>query len=224
MITPKPFHPLWRLFKQTAQRKPDALAENTDNILLEQLSKGSREAFRALYDAHVRTAYAVALRITGNYEDAEEASQDAFLELARLGAKARAIRSARAWLIQVSTRRSIDLLRKRSRRDGQHRADGVVAIDPLERATESPLGDIVNSDMAARIRVLSARLPERQQAAFALRHYQGMSIAEVAEAMQCSEGAIKAHLHFAIRRLRELLRAEGALGEAQPNRVREEGT
>lgn len=200
----------------------------TDQRLLQKLASGSREAFQALYQEHVRPVYAVALRVTGNYEDAEEATQDAFMDLVKQKERCAAIASARAWLIRVASRRAVDLLRKRkayaeeklrnASESGEELSRGVVAMDALASVTASGGRGIEQADMMERIRVLSARLPERQMLAFTLRHFQSMSITEVAEVMGCSDGAVKAHLHIGLTKLRDWLEAEGALGNEKKKR------
>lgn len=203
------------------------MSESQDRWLLERLAAGDREAFRAIYDEHVRSIYAVALRLTGSYEDAEEAAHDAFMDLVRLGPKAREIGSVRAWLLRVAMRRAADAMRLRGR---QPRLAGSLSepdsgvlqeLDALGLRWPDPKAAHEARDMAERVRHLSRQLPERQAMAFALRHYQGLSIAEVAAAMSCTDGAVKAHLHLALKRLRELLRDEGS-SAPERNNPREE--
>ncbi len=194
--------------------------------LLRLAGRGDREAFRLVYQEHVRTLYAVALRVTRNYEDAEEAVQDAFVQLVRQGSKASRIRSGRAWLIQVTTRRSIDLVRRRTARREDPLAtswdDAAAAhIIPLDALTSrEPLARdrLHDEELSMRIRELAGQLPERQMLAFTLRHFQGMSLAEVAEAMECSVGAVKSHLHHGLNKMRRWLRQDGFLVEGRTPR------
>lgn len=185
--------------------------EPEDKWLLKRLGAGDREAFRLLYDRHVRSIYAVALRLTGSYEDAEEAAHDAFMDLMRQGAKAEQIDHLRAWLLRVAMRRATDMMRLRQRQPQHQEGGDVLELDALGLHTAHPRETLESRDLISRVRHLARELPERQGIAFSLRHFQGFSVAEVAAAMECSEGAVKAHLHLALKRMRELLRAEGLL-------------
>lgn len=193
--------------------------------ILGQLASGSRVAFRAVYDEHVRATYAAALRVTNQYEDAEEATQDAFVQLVALKGDVVKVRNVRGWLMQVASRRAIDLIRRRRETTTAHgneshhqgTEDGgasVVTLESLMPPVESPRGSIERADLVGRIHTLLDHLPARQAQAFRLRHYQGMSMNEVAAAMGCTAGAVKAHIHLATARLRKLLEAENALGRS----------
>ena len=202
-----------------------------DRSLVRRMAAGDRLAFRALYDRHVRTLYAVCLRIAGNYEDAEEAVQDTFLSLVRLGRNAESIQTPRAWLLRVASRRATDLVRQRARHQHtpfDHRSEeteGGAVVIPLDvLASDQPLASdmVAQEDLVNRLRELAQQLPDRQFLAFSLRHFQGLSIAEIAEVMECSEGTIKSHLHFALKRLRELARDRGLLDSSLPPHRRKE--
>jgi RNA polymerase sigma-70 factor (ECF subfamily) len=192
--------------------------------LIRRLASGDRGAFAPLYQAHVRALYAIALRLAGNYEDAEESVQDAFLELARLGPKALEIESLRAWLLRVVTRRAIDNHRRRQAREGTAPHDGLEQLDAVAAATANPAQVAHEAQLAGRIRELVRLLPERQGAAFSLRHFHALSIAEVASVMELTDGAVKAHLFQATQALRTALIAEGYLTAASnPSRRKESG-
>lgn len=190
--------------------------ERQEKEALARLAGGDPAAFAPLYEAHCRPVYALALRLARNYEDAEEATQDAFMDLSRLGAEAVSITNLRAWLLKVVSRRAVDLLRRRaSRTPPGGELVHVEEIDLLASATPCPRDSAVGAELATRIRQLAATLPERQQAAFTLRHYHALPLAAVAETMGLTEGAVKAHLFQATAKLREQLQREGFLNRKE---------
>lgn len=199
-----------------------------DSILLNKIARGDRKAFRQLYDQHVRSVYAVALRVSGNYEDAEEATQDAFMQLMREGSRLMKIRNVRGWLMQVASRRAIDGLRRRAARPelklGDMGTDGeVLPLDALASRAANARDEAGAAEFAAAIRRRMSDLPERQMMAFSLRHFESLSIKEIAQTMECSEGAVKAHLHFALTKMREWLAEDGFLKRAAKSPKEAEG-
>ena len=73
----------------------------------------------------------------------------------------------------------------------------------------SALTDIIENETKNHIKEGLGELPERQRLAIVLRVYDGLSCSETAKAMGCSEGAVKAHYHNGVKRLREILKEKG---------------
>lgn len=197
------------------------MREETDQQILEGLALGSRRSFRQLYERYGGLVLNTTLRLSRNREDAEEATQDAFLAMARLGNRAREIESPRAWLLRVASNRVLDLKRRLSSRPegfiqdtGQGREDDPSNLIPMEQLLfcDARQRDVYyEKQLTDRIAALAEALPERQLLAFSLRHFQEMSLKETAEVMECTVGAVKAHLHIATGKIRKQLVLEGFL-------------
>lgn len=129
----------------------------------------------------------LALRV-GDRHVAEELAQDALAELCR---RWPGVDRPAAWLTTVALNRSKSWLRRKFAEQRAYRRHG-----PGEQSQPAP-------DTAAAITVRAAvsQLPRRQQEALILRFYEGLSVAETAEAMGCAEGNVKALCHRALRRL-----------------------
>jgi RNA polymerase sigma-70 factor (ECF subfamily) len=180
--------------------------------LIEAFQAGSDFAFDQLVDLYKHRAYNLAYKWVENREDALDICQEAFLRMYRALAKWRPRSSIFTWLYRVIINLCIDLRRRQSRErvvplktdtgDYLHGALPVASteIGPRRAADATELGGT--------IRQATMLLPKRQQKAFLLRFYEGLQIREIARIMRCSEGAVKASLFQAIRKMRKLLASE----------------
>ena len=76
----------------------------------------ANDEFRRLIETHQRMVFSIALRVTGDYANAEEVAQDVFLELHRSGDRLAGEDHIKYWLRRVATHRAIDSLRRRAQR------------------------------------------------------------------------------------------------------------
>lgn len=136
--------------------------------------------------------FAVGLSICGNPHDADEVVQDSFLRAFRRLDDWRGESKISTWLYRIATRVAMDWSSRFLRRPSRERL----------RPGES---DPVRSDEMDRVVQAVQRLPLQQRLALTLRYFRALTIAEIAEAQECSEGAVKANLHFAITKLRGIL-------------------
>lgn len=163
-----------------------------------------------------RRAFRMAELSLGDPEDALDAVQDAMLALVR-GYRDRGAEHWTPLFWQILTRRITDVHRRRARRSRllplrswrSADADAELAEDPVETApapmAAEPAWRLSAAQRAERVRAALAVLPLRQQQAFLLRYREGLSVAETAAAMECSEGSVKAHCARAVSRLRSEL-------------------
>lgn len=197
------------------------MREESDREILEGIASGSRRSFRQIYERHGRVVLMAAMRLVKNREDAEEATQDAFMALMRLGPRAREIESPRAWLLRVATNRVMDQRRRlASRPEGsiqptaqgqENESSNLIPMEQLITCDAVQREHLYCRELHDRITAHAQCLPERQLLAFTLRHFQGMALKEVAEVMECTVGAVKAHLHLATAKVRKQLVEDGIL-------------
>jgi RNA polymerase sigma-70 factor (ECF subfamily) len=160
--------------------------------------RGFDEFFAAHYDDLARTlAVALADRTT-----AEEAAQEALTRALRRWRQVRTLDRPAAWLYVVAMNHVRDRWR-RERREPQWDLE-------LDTATIDPSGGVAT---AVSVRDAITTLPARQREAVVLRYLADLPLADVAEAMGCAVGTVKATLHHALRALRvELEEDEDADG------------
>jgi RNA polymerase sigma-70 factor (ECF subfamily) len=170
------------------------------------------DAFVRLVDAHADRLYTIALRMLGDPRDAEEAAQDALVRAYRAlaGYDAARIRDLRLrpWLATIV----LNLCRSRGARRARHgpapaSVDALTAAGVEFAAADSAGPAALAERRAARERWAGwlAELPPAYRAAVVLRHVDGLSYPEVAEALGRPEGTVKAQVHRGIRLLRTRL-------------------
>jgi RNA polymerase sigma-70 factor (ECF subfamily) len=187
-----------------------ALESEPDELLLDRLSRREADALDALYVRYGRLAYALAYRVLGNPEAAEDAVQEGFLAVWRNAESYRREKgSARGWLLTVVRNRAIDALRAReSRPKVGATLDDVVAasdeIDPADAALQRVEADAIRQALAT--------LPREQREAVELAFFSGLSYPEVAARVGAPLGTVKSRMRLALERLRGMLLTEDAVG------------
>jgi RNA polymerase sigma-70 factor (ECF subfamily) len=165
-----------------------------------QKSKAQLDAeFSELYRAHLRDVYSYAYYRIGNHHDAEDLTEQTFLQAYRHFDRAQREsegRPLRPWLIRIAHNLAANLYRDRSRKPS-------TAIDDTsELAAAHTTEELVEGrDELARVLEGVQRLPEDRREALIMRFALGMDNREIARAMGRSDGATKVLIHRAIKQL-----------------------
>jgi RNA polymerase sigma-70 factor (ECF subfamily) len=146
---------------------------------------------------HGSMVFRTAWRIVGNAADAEDITQEVFLEAHRLRAR-QAIGNWGGLLRRLSTCRSIDRLRERK---------NVLTCDAEQFAAASsdPAEAAIEKELAERLRLAITQLPRREAEVFCLRFFEGLGNEQIATALQIGAGAVGVALHKARTKLEALL-------------------
>jgi RNA polymerase sigma-70 factor, ECF subfamily len=171
---------------------------------------GDAAAFEFLYRLHSRRVYALCLRMVNNPSDAEDLTQEAFLQLFRKIGTFRGESAFSTWLHRMTVNVVLMRLRKKS-----------LPVASLEETTDpddetgGPRKDIGAPDLRlsgavdrVNLERSVAKLPPGYRTVFVLHDVQGYEHNEIAEIMGCSVGNSKSQLHKARTRLRESLQEE----------------
>jgi len=183
--------------------------------LVEDARRGGREAFAELVRRHERRVYAVALRMAGDPADADDLAQEVFLTAWRAIGSFRSGSSVYTWLYRIAVNTSLTFLKKKGRERNRAAFDENLAVPaPGRPAASSPEGSSAAGEIAARIDEAVAALPAHFRASFALVVDQGLSHADAARVLGCSENTVSWRMHKA----RKLLQAKVKpyLEEARP--------
>jgi RNA polymerase sigma-70 factor (ECF subfamily) len=148
---------------------------------------GDAGAFAVLVRHTSAALFRLALRMTGNAQDAEDALQGAYASahraLTRSGWDGRA--RVETWLYRIVCNASLNVRRERRRSDGRARAwPGAEATAPPQEAVVA----------VTRVMRLVQELPAEQRAALVLKELEGLTSREIAEIQGCSEGAVEQRL------------------------------
>lgn len=179
------------------------IIERSDEDLLELITQRDQGALGALYDRYGSRVFALAVRLLGDAQVAEEVTQDVFLRLwQRAETFHPGMSSFLAWLLAITRNRSIDELRSRRsiarRRESQElTSSAAVAADPQS--------DVVDRLLAADVRHALADLPPSQRRAVELAVFGGLTHSEIAAALGSPLGTVKSWLRIGLRQLRNTL-------------------
>jgi RNA polymerase sigma factor (sigma-70 family) len=175
-------------------------AHLSDEAVIALIARSDGSALAELYDRYGRIAYGLALRVVRDQALAEDAVQDAFLDVWRSAARFRPERSkASTWILTLVHRRAVDLVRRAERR----------RFEPLEAAPE-PTGEATDEIAwlgleRARVREALRQLPDQQREALGLAYFDGYTQTELAERLGEPLGTIKSRMFNGLTRLREIL-------------------
>jgi RNA polymerase sigma-70 factor (ECF subfamily) len=162
---------------------------------------GDPEAFRLLVDGYRHRLFRLAYRMTGQTQDAEDLVQETFLRAYRNLARFDARASMGTWLYRICTNAALDHLRQRRPRE---RAQVPIEDDYVSTtATPERLAASGETQIAI-TRALDALSPV-ERAAFTLRHYEQMSIAEIGAALGLGTNATKNTIFRGVQKLRREL-------------------
>jgi RNA polymerase sigma-70 factor (ECF subfamily) len=164
------------------------------------------EAFTELYRAHLRDVYSYSYYRVGNHHDAEDLTEQTFLQAYRHFERAQREsqgRPLRPWLIRIAHNLAANYYRDRSRRP-QTSIDDAGALPELH-TTEDLVQD--REDLKQILEGVQ-RLPDDRREALIMRFALGMDNREIARALGRTDGATKVLIHRAIRQLEEIVQAE----------------
>jgi RNA polymerase sigma-70 factor (ECF subfamily) len=178
-----------------------------DSSLVARAQAGDLRAFEELVERHRRRIYSLAYRMTSTHEDADDIMQETFVRAYMNLRRFDLARPFANWLYTIAANLCLDRQRRaqREKRVDWERIEDT-SLESAPTPTLSPERAVQNGELRGELHSAISRLPARQRAALVLFEVEGLKITEVAELMQCSEGAVKSTLHRARRRLRDELR------------------
>lgn len=186
------------------------------NIIYRVLS-GDTNAFEALVIENQRQVYTLALKMTGNEEDAYDISQDAFVKAYRSLPKFRGDSKFSVWLYRLTSNLCLDFLRSRKRRaafstsyTNDEDEDRELEI-PDERF--SPETVLEKNELRISVNAAMAALPEDYRQILILREINGLSYDEIAEVLSLELGTVKSRIFRARKKLCSILMKDGNLSD-----------
>lgn len=184
--------------------RPMLASPREDRELVVAAREGDEAAFGELVRRHQGGLRRCAARIVGDDEEGRDIAQAAFIRAWENLAKYDPAWSFSTWLYRIATNLAIDVLRSRDSRERTHQTHlRLVGDSEGPRAPERVAEDEVQRIFGE----LAQRLTPAQRAAFVLREVQGLSTAEVAQAVGCSEATVRNHVFQARAVLRRELAA-----------------
>lgn len=182
-----------------------------DELLLRRACKGDVQAFEELMQSHESRIYAIALRMMGNREDAQDCAQEAMVRIYRAMGSFKGQSALATWIYRITMNTCLDELRRRKARK-------VTSLDSLVDNGWSPTdtGD-TPEEHGLRVEKQNAlnqaiqSLPDDMRAAIILRDVKGYSYDEIASILDANVGTIKSRISRGREKLREILSKQSEL-------------
>lgn len=163
--------------------------------------------FQSIYVSFSRLVYWAAHGVLKNKEQAEDATQNVFISLLKHMDDVSEFSDAqlKGWLYRSAVNAALDLKRKTSREVLSDEPVWVNVADP----SASPADEAVAGDTRAAVRLALDGLEDTQREPLMLHYFSGMSIQEIAETLEISEGTVKSRMARGRKQLAVILRAKG---------------
>jgi RNA polymerase sigma-70 factor (ECF subfamily) len=195
-----------QLTKKTGDSEPEsrpnvAEVENDESRWVRLAQAADSRAFEKLYRAHVNKVYGLCLRMTGNPSEAEDCTQDAFIQAWNQLSRFRGDSAFGTWLHRVAVNTVLGRMRKSRREQDRIRAVSDVAPRPELMGDDGELQDLEQA---------INELPSGARHVFVLNAVYGYSHSETGDMLGIAEGTSKAQLSRARRLLAQQLKMESA--------------
>jgi len=180
---------------------------NSDEILVAQVKSGDLDAFEQLVARYETKVYTIAYRYVGNYNDASDLAQDAFIRVYRSINSFRGDSSFLTWLYRVVTNVCKDELRRRAK-------EKTVSIDEIVEKGKSPPAEtghkpleeaVLSREWQEEVQQILNTLSDDHRTVVVMKDIQGYSYEEIAGYLECSLGTVKSRLNRARHILKDRL-------------------
>lgn len=177
--------------------------------LLNQLQAGNESAFKTLVETHQKRVFNTVLAIVQNFEEAEDVSQEVFMEAYQSVKKFRGDSKLSTWLYRIATTKALEEIRKKKTAKrfafftNLFGDDNEILHQPVE--FEHPGVVLEHKENSKTLFKAINLLPDNQKVAFTLYNVEGLSYQEITEVMQLSLSSVESLLFRAKTNLRKSL-------------------
>ncbi len=194
------------------------LARDPDAALMLRVQRGDLRAFEAIVDRYKQAVANLIHRMLGDPTEAEDLTQNVFLQVYRSASRYRVSAKFTTWLFTIARNLCLNELRRRSR----HPAESLDAADsendqPARQIADSgapgPVDAVLHEELASKIQEALLELPENQRLAILLWRDEELAYEDIAEVLGCSLTAVKSLIHRARETLRRRLKHYLRTGE-----------
>ncbi len=185
--------------------------DRTETLLIADLCEGDETALAPLVERYKRMVYRLAVQITKNHADADDVMQETFIKVYRSIHTFRRDAAFETWLYRITVNEALNFVKRRERRrectlettveteyEATARHHAQLANDPHTQAEKSELRQYVTEAVNS--------LSLKHRTVVILHEFEGLTHAEIASILNCSEGTVRSRLHHARKKLRTLLK------------------
>ena len=174
-----------------------------DEYYVQQILEGNLQVYSVLIDRYKHMVFTLAKKMLKNKEDAEEVAQDAFLKAYKGLSNFKGESKFSTWLYRITYHRSLDYIKKNQRR----LPTNDIPIEDVRSlaVVEEGLDALEQKERRQQIKEAIEILPGDDSVLLTLHYFQELSIKEIAQILDKTEGAIKVNLHRSRKRLAKIL-------------------
>lgn len=170
--------------------------------LSEDLKRGDPKALESLFSVYKDKVYNTALSYLQNVQDAEELTQDVFIEVFNSAASFKGDSSLNTWIYRITVNKSLDRIKYQKRKKRFAAITSIFGAGSGELIVDTPdfIHPGIESDMKERSQILFKaleKLPENQKTAFILSKLESLNYKEISEVMKCSVSSVESLIHRA---------------------------
>lgn len=185
--------------------------ERTEALLIDHLREGDETALAPLVEKYKRMVHRLAMQITKNHEDANDVMQETFIKVYHAIHTFRQEAAFETWVYRIAVNEALNFVKRRSRRretplettkETEFNTDAIrkaeLENDPEIQAEKAELRHWVTKAVN--------NLSLKHRVVVILHELEGLTHAEIASILDCSEGTVRSRLHYARKQLRSLLK------------------
>ena len=185
--------------------------DRTETLLIADLCEGDETALAPLVERYKRIVYRLAVQITKNHADADDVMQETFIKVYRSIHTFRRDAAFETWLYRIAVNEALNFVKRRERQracsletvaeteyEATTRYSAQLANDPHAQAEKVELRQYVTEAVNS--------LSMKHRTVVILHEFEGLTHAEIAAILNCSEGTVRSRLHYARKKLRTLLK------------------
>lgn len=178
------------------------LSNQTDTAVYAALKEGNSQAVAVLYDRYGEVVYRLCLRMLANAQEAEDLTQEVFLNLWHNPTYNPLRGSLLAYLSTLTRSRAID---RHRRSQAQWRMQQRWGRNQTSEDRRDLMDKLALTEMSERVRTAIAELPANQRTVLEMAYFDGLSQSEIAEGLRIPLGSVKTHKRNALLKLRKIL-------------------
>lgn len=178
---------------------------HVETELISRCQQGDPDALKEIFDQYHKKVYRVAYGVVRQREEALDIVQEVFIKLYHSIKNFKGKSKFYTYLYRMAMNTAIDHARKMGRSPFS-RLEEMEGFQPSEGVEKRPDSILLHKELEERVKVALEKLPTDQRMALIFREVEGLSYQEMAEAMGCSIGTVMSRLHYARKRIQELLK------------------
>jgi RNA polymerase sigma factor (sigma-70 family) len=186
------------------------LRHEEDEALVRRAQAGETSAFDILVERYKERLYATVYHMTSNHEDANDLVQDTFIKAYKSLRSFRGQSSFYTWVYRIAVNRTINFIKRRKNRNqfSLDDVDSSIQNDPdlVEMMSHvTPRREVGLTELHEKLNEALQKLSEPHRAVVTMHDVQGMTHADIAQVMKCSEGTVRSRLFYARQQMQALL-------------------